>query len=715
MSGASNFDPYYQWLGIPPSERPINHYRLLGVEIFEDNGDVIAHAADRQMAHLKSFSAGPHSSDSQQVLNALAKARLCLLNAKAKTAYDRQLHKTIAPPPQETTPSPVESIPHTPSVEVNASPEAYEKPNVRRKVMHLTGLGRLLVVIAMSGAVAYVSLVKLNPGYDFLRIFYPTVPPTARNSTDQSVSKLPANLNKGLVAYYPFNGNAKDESGNQNDGEVKGAILTQNRHGIPRKAYAFDGKDDFILVDDYHRLDLGKKKKAWTISVWFKSARLLDKGEGSRSALSLLSKSAQKGSGNADYIIFYQDPGWYWGTGDPTKGRENRLDSSSPLPNKWQQITVNYKRDSPTNSYKSIFIDGELIIKDGPGDSKNASNNGALRIGSEYNRAFWKGAIDDIRIYNRALSAAEVKSLYHAERTPLLQKTQPETNRETDDPLPAATGPTVVESKTHKPDGTIPAVSPLTESKARQHQQHWADYPKSKVTEINTIGMKLKLIPPGEFTMGSPEREPGRGIDEIQHLVKITKPFYLSAHEVTQQQYKQVMGKNPSISVGATKPAENITWDDAVKFCRMLSELEEGVTYRLPTEAEWEYACRAGSSTAYSFADDARQLGKYAWYYKNSDNTTHPAGEKLPNAWGLYDMHGNVFEWCQDWYDHRYGRLKVVSNPAGPVGGQYRVLRGRAYVSRPALIRSASRYHSPPDHQSSAFGFRVTRTYHLSP
>jgi len=214
--------------------------------------------------------------------------------------------------------------------------------------------------------------------------------------------------------------------------------------------------------------------------------------------------------------------------------------------------------------------------------------------------------------------------------------------------------------------------------------------------------------------MGSPESEADRHHDnETQHLVKITKPFYLSVHEVTQQQYEQVMGKNPSKYKGETKPVEQVKWNEAVEFCRKLSD-EEGVEYRLPTEAEWEYACRAGTITAYSFGDDVSQLGEYAWYNANSENTTHPVGEKKPNAWGLYDMHGNVWEWCQDWYG-AYESLKLASDPTGPASGTYRVLPGGAFVYQPRLVRAANHFNTPPNDRSPNIGFRLARTIPLSP
>jgi len=184
---------------------------------------------------------------------------------------------------------------------------------------------------------------------------------------------------------------------------------------------------------------------------------------------------------------------------------------------------------------------------------------------------------------------------------------------------------------------------------------------------VNSIGMKLKRVPAGDFLMGAPPEETKAGVrDRPQHRVRITRPFYLGVYEVTQHEYKQVMGDNPShFRDSDQQPVEQISWPDAVKFCNKLSDREGrkpyyriegdqvtvagGNGYRLPTEAEWEYACRAGSSTRYPFGDDENQLGAYEWSYKNSGGKTHPVGQKRPNAWGLYDTLGNVGEMVRGW------------------------------------------------------------------
>ncbi len=231
--------------------------------------------------------------------------------------------------------------------------------------------------------------------------------------------------------------------------------------------------------------------------------------------------------------------------------------------------------------------------------------------------------------------------------------------------------------------------------------------------QVNRLGIVLVPVPAGQFWLGSPALETGHQEDETRHLVQITKPFYFSAHEVTQKQYESVMGYNPTHSKDADKPVENVSWNEAVDFCDKLSE-QEGHQYRLPTEAEWEYACRAGTTTAYSFGEDASRLDRYAWYSGNSDYTTHTGGEKLPNHWGLYDMHGNVWEWCQDWYAP-YGNQRGSTDPTGPEEGGFRVLRGGSFSYLPRNLRSADRFHDNPVFGNTRYGFRLARDYNVSP
>ena len=224
-------------------------------------------------------------------------------------------------------------------------------------------------------------------------------------------------------------------------------------------------------------------------------------------------------------------------------------------------------------------------------------------------------------------------------------------------------------------------------------------------TFTNSMGMKLIYIPPGEFLMGSPANEEGRYSDEgPQRRVKLSKGFYMGIYEVTQAQYRAIMGTNPSHFQGDNNPVECISWNDAMEFCRKLSS-KEGRTYRLPTEAEWEYACRAGTQTRYSFGDSNLSLGDYALYEDNSSKKPHPVGQKKPNAFGLYDMHGNVLEWCNDFYSDSYANAGST-DPQGASSGQVRVLRGGCWYGNPRYCRSAYRFRNSPDN-ANYYGFRV--------
>jgi formylglycine-generating enzyme required for sulfatase activity len=221
------------------------------------------------------------------------------------------------------------------------------------------------------------------------------------------------------------------------------------------------------------------------------------------------------------------------------------------------------------------------------------------------------------------------------------------------------------------------------------------------------IKLELVLIPAGEFMMGSPDSDKFADSQEKpQHRVRITKPFYLGKYLVTQEQWEAVVGNNPSHFKGPKNPVEYISWDDCQKFLKRLNDKMGGGKFQLPTEAQWEYACRAGSTTRYCFGDDEKQLGEYAWYIANADGKTHPVGEKKPNAWGLFDMHGNVWEWCQDWYGG-YG-TEAVTDPTGLATGSFRVFRSGSWPYPAKYCRSAYRYVYEPGIHSYRLGFRVS-------
>jgi formylglycine-generating enzyme required for sulfatase activity/serine/threonine protein kinase len=219
--------------------------------------------------------------------------------------------------------------------------------------------------------------------------------------------------------------------------------------------------------------------------------------------------------------------------------------------------------------------------------------------------------------------------------------------------------------------------------------------------------LRAVLIPAGKFRMGSPGQEQGRNHDEgPQRDVTIAKPFYLQVTEVTQQQFETVMGINMSAFRGPTNPVENVSWYEAVSFCRKVTQVT-GRTVRLPTEAEWEYACRAGKTTRFHFGEDRALLGDHAWHILNSDGRTHPVGKKKPNPLGLYDMHGNVWEWCSDWYSDKTYIGAASTDPQGPASGTDRVIRGGSWFCQPDVPRSASRFKLWPISRFFNVGFRV--------
>lgn len=247
-----------------------------------------------------------------------------------------------------------------------------------------------------------------------------------------------------------------------------------------------------------------------------------------------------------------------------------------------------------------------------------------------------------------------------------------------------------------------------------------------KAAITNRYGIEMVWIPPGAFMMGA---DRAGLVEGPVHQVTISTGFYMGRYEVTQAQWQTVMGNNPSRFRGDNLPVENVSWDDAIAFVARLNTLNDGFSYRLPTEAEWEYACRAGTT-----GEHAGDLDSMAWYYNNSGdhrlngdldfdilkanhNRTHPVGTKLPNAFGLFDMHGNVWEWCQDWYDSNYYRNSPSRDPQGPNNGardifgrQSRVVRGGEWGRSAQELDSSMRYYVNPSATSSGYGslgFRV--------
>jgi formylglycine-generating enzyme required for sulfatase activity len=308
-----------------------------------------------------------------------------------------------------------------------------------------------------------------------------------------------------------------------------------------------------------------------------------------------------------------------------------------------------------------------------------------------------------------------------------------------------------------------PAIAPFDAARAKEHQEAWGKHLGVPVEMENSIGMRFVLIPPGEFDMGSTEAEVAKLLEEAKatnqqdeyikrlpaeapkHRVRITKPFWLGVHEVTRGQFRRfvedrgyqteaerdgrgghglvdgqwkqdprfVWNRDLGFEQADDHPVVNVSWNDATAFCSWLSE-KEGEKSSLLSEAQWEYACRAGTTTTWCSGDDEEALKEHGWFKANAERQTHPVGQKWPNAWGLYDMHGNVWEWCQDWWVEGYYATSPLDDPTGPTGGSYRVLRGGGwYFGAPRCRASVRSRWLDPVVRDDALGFRLARAVSL--
>lgn len=236
-------------------------------------------------------------------------------------------------------------------------------------------------------------------------------------------------------------------------------------------------------------------------------------------------------------------------------------------------------------------------------------------------------------------------------------------------------------------------------------------HPASALESKTFQGIKFILVEPGCFQMGNAKLSTDRTAGETpSHKVCLQKSIYLGETEVTQKQWEDVMGSNPSKVKIYDKPVDKVSWNDIQEFIEKLNAKDGGKYFRLPTEAEWEYAARAGSEDDYSFGDNPKSLPEFAWFgnlgYKGS---SHEVAQKDPNKWGLYDMHGNVWEWVNDWYSPTYYSESPVNDPLGPETGKYRVYRGGSFVGKASELRVSVRYSAMPSTRTQDLGFRLVR------
>jgi formylglycine-generating enzyme required for sulfatase activity/outer membrane biosynthesis protein TonB len=861
---AESFDAYHAWLGIAPKDQPPNHYRLLGVDLFEDEPDTIQHAADRQMAHLRTFQTGRHSAVSQRLLNEVAAARLCLLKPDKKAAYDADLRKHLAAQGEGSLDSGlIEALRQAKPRSTQESP-----PNLRLFV----GIASA-VLIAVLLAVVWLSMSRSKPEVALRPtpkpvadpiVVPPKAPPvpvppakpvepapapakpTIEEKPPQPAPKppeeppsskpavvspqpptpdpqpLPSNSPPPTPApesptpkpqplsHLPLpEGAALDQATKaatalfQTDIEraktpadklaLAKRLLAQSldqsgdaagRYALLRMAGelavgARDAETAFQCVDQIDaafQVDRFAMKTA-ILTGWAKEARSADARKWLVEHLFTVGDEALD-AGNVDAARELGKLATSKSAGLRDKEIAQRLKT-------FRQRFTEAGKDAEELQQAQAFL---------AKDPRHAQSNLVVGRYLCFTKADWKRGLPLL-----ALASDETLKRLAAEELAASNPQPPTPN-----PLPLADAwweislacrrsqmntikvhagqwyrqalaslpPGLVRSNVEKRLAELkklrsqspappPAIAPFDAQRAREHQERWAAHLGEPVQLTNSIGMKLALIPPGEFDMGStPEEiasalEEGKKNNESQwysdrvseegprHRVKISRPYYVGVYPVTQGEYEKVMGVNPSsfcakqmdasafrppLPDGPVKerlrdvkrmvgkdtsryPVETVSWADAVEFCRRLSELPgeraEKRTYRLPAEAEWEYACRAGTTTRWWCGDDEGVFQECAWYNKNADAMTHPVGEKRASPWGLYDMHGQVWQWCLDWHDAKYYGQSPGVDPTGPPRGANRVGRGGHLGYSAPACRSAYRSYIPPRHRGASLGFRV--------
>jgi formylglycine-generating enzyme required for sulfatase activity len=648
------FDPYHKWLGIPPNEQPPTYYRLLGISIFEGDPDVIDAAANRTMAYLQTCAADPYLPLSQRLLNEVAAARVCLLGIETKAEYDRTLRLLQA------------------SVHTSMAAESNN-----RKSLTLQS-----VQAGFSRALANVDLV--------VRLFM-------RKNLDLAVSRFERSIP------WP---RAKQ-------GRVR-AIPVQATSGFKKSliALALALLACATLLAAVVSIEQTAKQTAAEAS------------NGPPPALWALYRFYDRKLNEHIYT---------YGLGMPPIIRSN-----------------------PNMSDETII--GYIAVSDVPGTRRFWN---VIRVdGSHYfsiDRPTLEGfvRVEKFEVYvwrDNGIGRIPIHGCWLPDGTDLFLDSDLEAVKKVVDTTRRTTGVNrqvatpmfyVYKSEIAANSRDQRPASALADARDSILISRQAGAQRSALTNVlrsQSTGMAFVLIKGGEFLMGSAESDKDAKADEKpQHLVRIS-PFLIGVTEVTQAQYVAVMGTNPSyfaedgrgekrIAGQSTErfPVDQVSWYDAVRFCNSLSK-QEGLTafydiaglnisipnidspgYRLPTEAEWEYACRAGATTVYPVSNDPSVLGDYAWYKQNSSDVTHTVAKRRPNAWGLFDMEGNVHEWCWDRYDADYYRNSRRLDPRGPAQGEHRIFAGGSYCNDPFYCRLACRMGFPPAYLGTNVGIRVAR------
>jgi formylglycine-generating enzyme required for sulfatase activity len=839
------FDPYHRWLGIPPKDQPPNHYRLLGLDHFESNPDVIEGAADQRMAYLKRLKTGKQAPLAQRLLKEVAAARICLLNTAKKAIYDQALRQqqlpeaepagdnaflkqlqAAVPPPrppgrpaarktksksktpwialaaiaaglavvvlivilaapgkksgddslraerteadatkqhpppaeqkpappatkQKSSPPPAEQKPGPPVTKPDAAPPAVKQPSPAPPPQQPGPPAEPPKAAPPAAAVT-------PPPQPVTPPPQPAPPPPAEKAAPPSRLPVPAEdaCKKGLAMVHDIYkaewAKAKtaaeklalakklvEESRKpQNDAMGRYALL-QAAHQLALAAgdatIAFQTAEEISRLYDVDALDM----KLAAVGKMLKAAKtagqrtpVVEKG------CALLAEAAGK-----DKFELARQLGQQL-LGEARKTHDSELIKSVAAVNKqlkeqaaaFQQFqeAQDTLKSNPADAAANLAVGKYLCFTKGqwrrglPYLAKAGDKELQEVAGMETPTPPAAGD-DQVKLADQWWDLGQSRRSPQRERLLLHAGSWYERAE-------ASMKPGLLKSKIDKrlneiaglevagpsdsDDAPPVAMGPFDWQTAVRHQRRWSKYLHLPLVKTNSIGMKLILIPPGEFDMGTPEAESKQMIEEARkagaddlylqnapnevprHRVKIIKPFYLGVYPVTQGEYEAVMNDNPSWYRGdPSRPIENILSGEAIEFCHRLSDMPKekaaGATYRLPTEGEWEYACRAGTTTRYYFGDSEENLSQYAWWRANSRGYARPVGQLKPNAWGLYDMCGNVAQICTGGYGYHTGppivdlTAKEAAEPT-PRGGDWG-------VEVPGRLRSAYRCHSDLD------------------
>lgn len=647
----STIDPYYFFLGIPPKHQPPDHYRLLGVERFEEDAEIIEVAADRQMRHLQYHESGDRADEVTKLLGEVSRARLCLLNPEKKAGYDATLRTLIQ---------------GKSNVTASATPAVVDQDNRDFDPYH-----KWMGIPAHEQPPNHYRLLRIGlfeSDSEVIKNAFERETAGLKMQQDGQHADHAARISRELL-------------------KARDCLLDADRKQrydatLQEKLDAEEEGDD--LADELEqRIAVDQAVKQATAELTAKRNQLRSRAKQAalreQRALDAIQQLKQR---LATASRRTNTPG------------SKAVQPRSPVRQErsvGQQIPVRQERAwvfpvvvaSAALAFALVLITVIAISA-----SNNRSKPSAKGGTAQNNDGEVAAAV------TRNSEGPEVKAAPYSELT----------SRST----------TIVAPRVKAIDSPSVDLESSPATSVRDGTQ------TGEVQDNNGLKMQLCWCPAGSFSMGSPKREAGRDVNEDAVNVTLTRGFWLGKYEVTQQQWMQIMHTVPwrgesNVKEGLNHPAMYVNWEDATEFCKRLTEQDRSAgllsmkwKYTLPTEAQWEYACRAGTTTRFSFQEFALQLGDFAWFKKNAydaqEQHAHEVGTKRPNAWGLHDMHGNLREWCRDSYlEH----LPGGTNPEGTSIGSTRVIRGGSWYDDADDCRSATRDRFSAIRRYSFVGFRV--------